>query len=373
MLDNKTFNIVHIVSHYPPYLGGMENVVEQLALIQSKNNNTIQVITSNDRYSINEINDKGIEVIRLRMFEIAHTPIIPGLVPRLMKFDQNTVFHVHIAQACIPEIAALTAVLKHIPYVVHLHIDVKPSGAAGFLLKLYKPIILKQVLRSASKVIVFTDDQKNEISTIYGVSLSKIVVLKNGADDKYFRNIRAKRRLHSKPRLLFVGRISIQKNLPFLLQALDGISSNFETRIVGDGDLMASMKGIVHKLRLRNIVFVGKANSDALLKEYEWADCFVLPSTNEGMPLVLLESMAMGLPIIGTNVTGIKDVVKDHYNGLLIPLNNVNAFRNAILELGSDKDIYSVYSENSKKSAAQYRWVNVAKNLDKIYAEVLES
>jgi len=144
--------------------------------------------------------------------------------------------------------------------------------------------------------------------------------------------------LHEKTKLLFVGRLSVQKNIPQLLGSLEGISDQFETHIVGNGALEHDLKLLVKNLRLHNIIFHGRKDGNDLIKLYRESDIFLLPSNREGMPLVLLEAMAMSLPIIATKVTGNRDVVMNNKNGLLVPLNDIVAFRNSLLKIKTDKN-----------------------------------
>ena len=89
---------------------------------------------------------------RLAAWDIAHTAIIPGLLRQLLRKPRGSVVHLHIAQAFVPEMVYAAHLLRGLPYVAQLHLDVGPSGKAGFLLRVYKPLILKRVLRGAARV-----------------------------------------------------------------------------------------------------------------------------------------------------------------------------------------------------------------------------
>jgi len=172
---------------------------------------------------------------------------------------------------------------------------------------------------------------------------------------------------------LFVGRLAVQKNIDMLLHALDGISEQFETVLVGDGELEGELKALAEKLHLENVRFFGRADGADLIDLFAQADLFVLPSEREGMPLVLLEAMAMGLPTVATDIAGNRDVVIDGENGRLVPLNDAAAMRRALVELASDEALYSRMSESARKSAERFRWDAVGQDFEDVYARVAKA
>ena len=258
---------------------------------------------------------------------------------RLCQLGDDTIAHLHVSQAFAPEAVYLAHVARKLPYVAHLHIDVGPSGPAGFLLGAYKPLVLGRVLRGAQAVVVFTHEQQRSIQLKYGIDPLRIAVIPNSVEESFF--FTEPRRLHSRPRILFVGRLAVQKNIPMLLHALRGISEGFDTMLVGSGDLDSELMKLAHSLELKNVRFHGRADGQALRELFRQADVFALPSEREGMPLVLLEAMAMGLPVVATDIPGSRDVVINRETGILVPLNDSNAMQKALLEVVSDERQYS--------------------------------
>lgn len=363
--------VVHVSAHYPPYLGGLEKVVESLALFRSQRGLPVEVLTSGPGPEVgSDLSDPPF-VKRLRSIEVAHTTIMPSLPWELFRLDADSVLHLHVSQAFGPELVHLTHLARHIPYVAHVHIDVGPSGPAGFLLGAYKPLVLGRVLRGAQSVVVFTEEQRQAIGTKYGIDGSKIAVIPNGVEASFYHS--EPRQLHSPPRILFVGRLSIQKNVPLLLHALDGVSERFETTLVGSGDLEPDLKNLTRDLRLRNVRFHGRADGEALRDLFRQADILVLPSLREGMPLVLLEAMAMGLPIVATDIPGTRDVVVHEGTGLLVPTNDRMAMQKALLRLAGDPDSFTRFSDTAYAMAADYTWDSVGERFEQLYSSVASS
>jgi len=359
--------VVHVSAHYPPFLGGLEKVVESLAVDRKMQGLEVDVLTSLDRHPATDPPGGADFVRRLRSWEVAHTSIIPGLLGALLRLPRRSVVHLHIAQAFVPEVVYAAHLIRGLPYVAHLHLDVGPSGRAGFLLRAYQPLVLARVLQAAATVVVFTDEQRSAVSSKYGVDPTRIAVIPNGVDETFF--YAGERLPHSKPRLLFVGRLSVQKNLFQFIRALDGVSEQFETTLVGEGELEAKLKQAVRDLGLQNVRFHGRADGAEVRDLYRKADVFVLPSQREGMPLVLLEALAMGLPIVATNVQGNRDLVADGQNGVLVPLGDPAALRRALLSVSGDAERYRRMSEASRRRARPYSWRAVGTEFEHIYAQ----
>jgi glycosyltransferase involved in cell wall biosynthesis len=363
--EYDTLSVIHVSSTYPPVLGGMEKVVQILAGVQSSMKIKVRVVTSRTADTA-DINDE-FKVQRLKSFVFANTTVIPKLLTEMLNVSRGEIVHVHITQAFTPEIVWLASKIKRFHYIAHIHIDAPPSGPAGFLLKIYKPLFLRRVLHAASYVVVFTDEQKSAVHSKYGVPNDRIKVVVNGVEDKfYFDKSRSE---SERPKLLFVGRLGYQKNIPQLLSALKGVSGQFETVLVGSGELETELKSLAKELELKNVTFAGRKDGTELLKFYDDADIFVLSSEREGMPLVLLEAMAMGLPIVATDVTGNRDVVVNGENGLLVPFNDADAFREALLKIKSDKKLYKRMSQNARKMASLYSWGKIARQFAELYKD----
>lgn len=361
-------HVVHVTPHYPPALGGVGKVVEWLAVNRKRQGLTVNVLTSREAQSdFPETADPDF-VGRLHSYQVAHTKIIPALLGELLKLPRTSVIHLHLGADFPPEVVYAAYRIRGTPYIAHFHGDVGPSGRAGFRLRINKSLILGPVLRAAAVVVVPTDDFGSTVSVRYGVDPARIAVIANGVDDSFIYT--GQRRLHTKPRLLFVGRLSVQKNLPLFLHALDGVSEQFETILVGAGELEGQLKRLAAELRLRNVRFHGRADGAELRDLYRNADVFVLPSRWEGMPLVLLEALAMGLPIVATDITGNREVVVHGENGLLVPLGDPSALRQGLLSVTADPDRYHYMSEISQHLACKYSWAEVGAELERVYAQV---
>jgi glycosyltransferase involved in cell wall biosynthesis len=382
-------SVIHVSAHYPPSLGGLEKVVEALAVGQIRQGLDVEVLTSRDgrrRATAGRRSTDGRptplpvseeeahpspRVRRFRFWNVAHTPVMPGLATALLRLPRRSTIHLHVAQAFVPEAVFAAHLIRRHRYIAHLHLDVGPSGRAGFLLGIWKPAVLGPILRRAAMVVVLTEEQRDTTVSRYRVDPRRITVIPNGVDLSRFSC--SKRTLHSPPRLLFVGRLSAQKNVLLLLRALDGVSSEFDTTLVGEGELEGELRRAARDLGLQNLTFHGRADGAELVELYRRADVFVLPSEREGMPLVLLEAIAMGLPIVATDVPGSRDVVVDGLNGLLVPLGEPDQLRQALLSIARDPDCYKLMSAQSLELASKYSWDAVQAQFMPLYSGMHES
>lgn len=202
---------LQVVAYYPPALGGMERVAENIAIELAETGTPTEVVTSDIGYTPGYVDQAkpNYTVTRLQSAMIGGLPIIPSLLLHLLRQPKKSLYHVHIAQAFIPEIAFLAARIRRGKFVAHFHLDVVASGTFGFVFRLYKRTLFPQMLRRADKVLVFSEDQKKLVVKKYHVRADKVAILPNGIRRGFERA--EPRTLHHPTRLLFVGRLSHQK------------------------------------------------------------------------------------------------------------------------------------------------------------------
>lgn len=366
----KKLNIVHISAYYPPHMGGMELVAQRIALdLSCKKNVNVQVITSDigDKNFKKSKKDDFLKVVKLKSFEFAHTPFAPTLFWHLLRLPKDILIHLHLAQAYWPEMVWLISKLRKIPYIVHFHLDVGPSGFLGNIFLFYKRYILKYVMQSADKIIVFSKEQKKVVKSKYEIGDDKIVIIPNGVGEElFFRDIRCIPR--SELKLLYVGRLAIQKRVDRLVYMLKLLDIPVKLKIVGDGESRDSLEKMALELNIRNISFEGEKNRKELFKYYHESDVFIISSDIEGMPLVVLEAMASGLPVVASNVVGLNELVNG--TGILVDNPSAENFSKALKDIWNDKDSLAYLSKKSLIKAEEYSWDKIICKLELVYEEL---
>jgi len=171
----------------------------------------------------------------------------------------------------------------------------------------------ERVFKGADWITLTTPKMAEAVKDRYGISSEKIGVIPNYVETKRFHPAGS----HSsseKLRIGFVGRLDTQKNLHNLISAL--VDVNVEVWLIGYGPLKEQLErfaeGTVAEFR-----FLGNVPNHELPAMLNQCDLFVMPSLYEGHPKALLEAMACGLPVLGTRVPGIQEIITDGENGLL--------------------------------------------------------
>ena len=360
--------IAQVVSYYPPHLGGMQNVAREISERLAIKGHQVEVFTSDIGCKKGKLRStKNLKIHYLKSWEFAHTPIILSLFFKLLKMSKESIMHVHIAQAFVPEVVYLVSKIKKIPYIAHVHGDSKPSGKFGFLLPLYKKLFIKKILSKAEKVICLSKDYKQFINKKYGINESKIIVIPNGVSEKFFIN-KAKK-LNKIPNLLFVGRLSVEKNIPKLIEATSLLKNKVILHIVGEGEKKEELKKLILDKRIKNIILHGKKTGKELIDFYKHADIFLLASSCEGLPLTLLEAMASGTPIIASNIRGIREIIGNV--GILVSPPTSENFTREIDKLIENKKIREKLAEKGRKKAKNYDWNKIVEKFENVYREAL--
>ncbi|HEU5186970.1 MAG TPA: glycosyltransferase family 4 protein [Candidatus Saccharimonadales bacterium] len=303
-------HIIQVSSYYPPHLGGQENAVQGLAQQLAKAGHRVTVLTStNGGGAPGVTTENGVTVHRMPSLVFGHAPIMPQFAAALLgAVTPGTVVHIHIGQAFTPEMVWLVSKLRGFAYIAQLHIDFEPSGPAGILLPLYKKFVLKRALQSAAAVITLNQKTHRIVRRVYDYT-GTALVMDNGIDDSFFRLRRAPFTPHPPKtlRLLFVGRLTKQKNLITLLYALALTKRAVQLDVVGEGPEREQVEATIAQLKLKNVKLHGRLAREQVMKLYQTHDALIMPSLYEAQPLVLLEAMAARIPIIGTKVIGVED------------------------------------------------------------------
>lgn len=171
--------------------------------------------------------------------------------------------------------------------------------------------------------------------------------------------------------ILGVGRLVPRKGFDVLIRAVAMLPSllPFEVVLVGDGPERETLESLARSLGVaERVQFVGSVPYNALPARYAEADIYVLSSHAEGMPLVVLEAMATGLPIVATDVQGIRELVADGVNGWRFPVNDAEALAAYLARLIENSAEREAFGRASRERVQSYAWGNIAK----AYLELLE-
>lgn len=261
-----------------------------------------------------------------------------------------------------------------IPYITSIHGgDIYPLSRE--LVHLLRRI---SVNNSLCTTINSTSTLK-EVEKIKNIDKSKLLVLPMGVDMSMFKQSdfsKLKKRFGNNKIILFVGRLVERKGVQYLIRALKiALNKNPNTilLIAGKGEYEDNLKELVEELNLKEkVVFLGALPHNETVKYYNIADIFVLPSVSskatgyEGLGVVLIEAMACGTNVIGSNVGGIPDIIIDKKTGLLFEADNSEDLAEKIDLLLNNKSLSKTLAKNAKQHIKKFSWENISTQFIKI-------
>ena len=203
-------------------------------------------------------------------------------------------------------------------------------------------------IQNASAIIVTTVEMRKFLVKKYAINRRNIFVSPNYVDVNLFRPMGDISRFQG--RVCFVGRLSVEKNLSLLIEAVSGLQG-VSLQLIGDGLERDELQKMAASQKL-NAVFSGLLPHEKLPEQINQAEIFILPSKFEGHPKALIEAMSCGAAVIGTNVEGVRDVIRHLETGFLCEP-DPDSIRAAIQELRSNPQLRSELGANARQFALE--------------------
>ena len=370
--------VAHVTATFPPYYGGTGNVCYHNARVLAERGHDVHVYTA--AWPGVPDDPPGVTVHRLKpLLRLGNAPLLPQLL-RLRGFD---LVHLHYPFYTGAEMVALSG----LPYVVTYHQDVRIPGLLGRMTSIHDSTVGDRLLRRATRLCPTSLDyfQQSRFACLLERGDGQVVELPNGVDDGRFQPgpidvaERARRQL---PRdgfvVVFVGgmdRAHFFKGVPLLLRALTSLP-DVSALMVGDGDLRSDFVELAAELGIADQVrFTGRVPDRHLPAIYRAGDVTILPSwtAGEAFGLVLIEAMACGRPVIASDLPGVRTVVSDGEDGLLVPPGDETALAAAIRSMAAlpPERRLAMGMAGRSKVEARYSWERIGDRLEALYLDVL--
>jgi len=373
-----------IISHeYPPIGGGGANACYFLSREFARSGHQVTIVTAQyGKLPKNEITEEQVVIYRVKcrrkhkekssfieMFTFLTSAWkFTNNYLKTNKFDKCLVFF------GIPSgpIALHLKLKYHLPYVIRFGGGDIPGAQKRFK---YIYVILAPIIRSVWK------NAKALIANSEGLCCRaqafeeryKITIVENGVDTKFFipQNREEDR---EEINILFVSRLIEGKGLQFIIPDILKIQKEVKQKtgkkvklvIVGDGPFRPVLEELTEKTNTSHYVrFEGRKNKQQVREYYQEADVFILPSLSEGMPNVVLEAMACGLPIVMTPCEGSKELVTD--NGIISALDK---FSDNLIRICVDSELRKKMGNNSLRNVkTRFEWESISSK----YLEILKN
>lgn len=225
-------------------------------------------------------------------------------------------------------------------------------------------------IASASAVICIADYIKSQLMRLSDPQYwEKFTVVHCGIDVDKFAYVEP-----TKPdgpfRILHVGRLAEEKGQPLMVEAVGELRSRGHDvclDIIGAGPLQSAIEETIERLGLQeSVILHGAKGHDEIVDWYRSADAFCLPSFVEGVPIVLMEAMASGIPVVTTRITGIPELITENESGLLVTPGRGDLLADAIERLVSEDGLTQKLAVNARKT------IEAEFDVDKTSPEVAE-
>jgi colanic acid/amylovoran biosynthesis glycosyltransferase len=207
---------------------------------------------------------------------------------------------------------------------------------------------------------------------------SKLRVVHCGVDPARFAAQRRDGSEEAEVSLLTVGRLAPVKGQAVLLEAVrqlraEGVPAHLT--LIGDGPKRGDLERLAGELEVSDAVtFAGAVGQDEILRYYARADVFCLASFGEGVPVVLMEAMAVGLPVVTTRIMGVPELVEDGVTGVLVPPGRADSLAGAVKRLAEAPDLRARLGQAGReKVAGDFNLHRSAEQLDELFRELLSS
>lgn len=241
-----------------------------------------------------------------------------------------------------------------------------------------KKILVRSLYPKATGIISVSKGVEDNLISDYKLPENKCFVIYNGKDIERIKELANKEINHpwfkeEIPIIIACGRLRAPKNYPLLLKAMSLVlkKNNLRLLILGEGEDRSKLKQYTKELGIsNNVVFLGFQSNP--FKFMSRATVFVLSSSWEGFPNVIIEAMTCRIPVISTRCpSGPDEIITGGVNGLLVPVGNVDALAEAILRLLKDESLRKNLAEAGRKRAEDFRVEKMVAKYEGLFEEVL--
>ena len=303
---------------HPPIGGGGGRLAAKVGAGLVARGHEVRVLTAGMPHLPTESLEEGMEVRRLQAFrrredtcsvpEMALWVVaaIPAAIAEVQRWKPD-VIHAHFA---VPTgaVAWIASKFTGVPYVLTAHLGDVPGGVpeqTGDLFRWIQPLTVP-IWTGATATTAVSSFVAGLAEKAYGI---KSEVILNGMELPRSTRLEA----HEPPRLLLVGRMSVQKNPLTAIRSLGLLRDTaWHCSMVGDGPLLSEMKSEAARLGIADrIDFPGWATAEAVSERMRESDILLIPSLSEGLPMVAVEALAHGLALVGSRIGGLADVATE--------------------------------------------------------------
>ncbi len=387
--------IAQVTYLYEPSIGGVESHVKNLSEQLVLRGHTVDVLTSNyltlDGSMRIEKKDEVINGVNVQRFD--------GSIPTWKNFDAQKINFgplkdvlingnydiVHCHSIPSDHFIQVYKIYKNQLHKIFVTPHFSPDDLARtFRTKLtpwYWRFKLIPMLKKINRIIAVSSSEKEMFLSLTHIPNEKFVMIPNAVSFQEIDNVGLseiqqfqENYKRDKKMIIFVGRIVRTKGIDILLRAVAQLERNdYQVIIigpVGDKDYYGELQSYIFQNNLKEKVVFMQISRSEVLKAFHACDVLVLPTRGEVFGIVLAEAMACSKIVVGTNVGGLPDLIKDHENGFLFELENSNELAQILKNILDNQGDLNKIRNNARQTIEQnYNWETNAAMIDKIYQE----
>ena len=363
--------IAHIVSTFPPRIGGMGQVCFEEAKRLAKLGNEVTVFTpqfKNSQYDF----DCNFKIVYLKsLLTSANGAWLPQLKNKLKDFD---IIHLHFPFYVSAHYVVKTLKNDNQKFVVTYHMDSQVSGWQGFVKKVYDKFFTKEIFNRADRVITLDKEHLQHAKFNDWVDSGKTVEIFNGVDTEVFAPNEETEKLNKI--ILFVGNLLPFKRFDLLLKAVSRLDDEeVEIMVVGGGYEIDKHKQLAKELGLEDRVLFRGYNTDRaeLAKIYSQVNCLAVTSdSGESFSLAAIEALSCGCLVVASDIPGVRGRIEESKNGWLFKPGDVNDLSEKLKKsLSLNEETKKEMSKRCRQIAVEkYDWDKHMQKLISVYKDI---
>lgn len=374
--------ILQITTFFHPVTGGVESHVLNLSKELEKNGHEVEVLCSDStklggRITKTDTKYFGIKIYRFRsLLNLSYYhKFFPGILRFLLK-EEYDLIHVHGLRKTESYFALIVGKIRKKPVVLTTHNPFPTSTRGAFtqrLLNIHDFTVGKLFIKRFDKIITIVPSEKEKLQNLFKVPIEKIIEIPNGVEDVFFT--KGDKTLFYKEwninpekwdgLVVTIGRVSYAKGIQNLRLAIKKLKNTLFFIAGGDDGYLQTLKTMFRENN--NVIFSERFISpEKQIDMYAGADMMVLPSLHEAFGIVILESLAQGVPVISTNKGGPSEIFDTEAVKLIDP-EDQDQWKLGIEALIKNKIRRDELSHQGQKLAVNYTWEKLTKKIIKVY------
>jgi len=358
--------ILVLIHEFPPVGGGGGHAAQDICQGLVKRGHEVTVVTAHLKGLPRREMADGVRIIRI--LSLRREPyradllamgayVLAGLWAsyRLSRRWHPDVIHVHFA---VPAgaLAWILSRLTGIPYVLTAHLGDVPGGAPQKTGRWFRWVfpLTRPIWRDAARIAAVSEFTRQLALAHYPV---EIEVIHNGVDLGELDPDEIQ--LQNPPRIVFAGRLMPQKNPVQIVRTLAKLQDiSWECVLLGDGPLRAEVENEIARHNLQDkFTLPGWVTPKEVIAWFAKSDILFMPSLSEGLPVVGIQALAMGLALVVSNIGGFVDLVNEGQNGFLI--DDEDEYEHVLRRLLSDPEDLLLFKNASRDAARHFSLENI--------------